>query len=155
MITNFWSMHSRQLSRFVNTLRTDLKTLVTRMQTNAESWEVSQQVAGHKINSHADDLNHAMEQFINFMTNLTLESLKLEGSRTRARAASREDNLVDLEVHLMNSMDAVTTNLDSVTLQMELLMDAVSQYNHLNPLQNQRHNHMTWATRFPQLRPEN
>ena len=90
-------------------------------------------MAGYKINSHADDLNCAMEKFINFMTNLTLESLKLEESRTRARAANREDNLVDLEAHLMNSMEAVTTNLDSVTHQMELLMDAVSQYNHLNP----------------------
>ena len=33
----------------------------------------------------------------------------------------------------MNSMDAVTTNLDSVTLQMELLTEAVILYNHLNP----------------------
>ena len=58
-ISKFWSMHSY------------------RMQTNAEAWEVSRQVAGYKINSHADDLNGAMEKFINFMTNLTLESLKL------------------------------------------------------------------------------
>ena len=64
-ISNFWSMHSRQLSRFVSTLRTDLKTSVNRMQTNAEAWEISRQVAGYKINSHADDLNGAMEKFIN------------------------------------------------------------------------------------------
>ena len=96
-ISNFWSMHSRQLSRFVNILRTDLKTSVHRMQTNAESWEISRQAAGHKINSHAADLNGAMERFINFMTSLTLESLRLEESRTRARAANREDNLAELE----------------------------------------------------------
>ena len=40
-VSNFWAKHSRQLSRFVNILRADLKTSVNRMITNAESSELS------------------------------------------------------------------------------------------------------------------
>ena len=38
-VNNFWGLHARQLSRQANALRTELKTSVTRMQTNLESWE--------------------------------------------------------------------------------------------------------------------
>ena len=74
-----------------------------------------------------------MEKFINYMSNLTVSSLNLDVSRTRGRA-HREENMEELENHLMNTIDAVNINLDMVSGQMELLKEAVSQYNYLNPM---------------------
>ena len=111
-------MHSRQLYWFVSTLRADLKTSVQRMQASQVAWETSQGIAGYRINAQTNDLDVAMERFINHMSNLTVSSLNLNVSRTRARA-HREENLEEIENHLMSTIDAVNPNLDTVSGQME------------------------------------
>ena len=133
VVANHWSMHSRQLYRFVSTQRADLKTSVQRMQASQAAWETSRGIAGYRINAQTNDLDIAIERFINHMSNLTVTSLGLDISRTRARA-QREENLEEIENHLMSTIDVVNTNLDTVSGQMELLKEAVSQYNFLNPM---------------------
>ena len=132
-IGNYWAQHARQLSTFMNTLRADLKTSVNRMMANPDSWETSRHAAGIKINAEATNLKCAMERFITHMTCITLETLGLQEPRTRARVANHEENLAELESQLMESQVAVSNNLDSVSTQIELLNDAISSYNHLNP----------------------
>ena len=82
VVANHWSVHSRQLSRFVSTLRSDLKTSIYCMQASPATWESSRGIAGYRINAETNDLDVAMERFINNMSNLMVTSLGMDNSRT-------------------------------------------------------------------------
>ena len=76
-VGNYWAQNARQLSTYMNSLRSDLKTSVSRMMTNKDSWDTSRHAAGTKINLEAANLKAAMEHFITQMTCVTLETLRL------------------------------------------------------------------------------
>ena len=103
---------------------------------NKDSWSTSRHAAATKINLEASHLKVAMEHFIVQMTSVTLETLGLQGPRTRAGTANHEEILAELQTQLQEAQVAISNNLDFVSTQIELLNEALSSYNHLNPPAN-------------------
>ena len=126
-INSFWSLHARQLSRYANLLRVELQTSINRMQSNLEAWTRSKHTASTRVNSHVEELGLATSTFISAIAGVSMDTLKL--GRTR----SRQDETEDLESELMLAMESVSTNLDLVTAQIDLLNRATATYNFLNP----------------------
>ena len=116
-VGNFWSANARQLSTHMNSLRSDLKISCNRMITNVESWSSSRHSAATKINQEALHLKTAMEHFIAQMTSVTLETLGLQGPRTRAGTPNHEEIIAELQTQLQEAQAAISTNLDTVSDQ--------------------------------------
>ena len=67
------------------------------------------------------------------MTSVTLETLGLQGPRTRAGTPNHEEIIAELQTQLQEAQTAISNNLDTVSDQIEILNGALSSYNHLNP----------------------
>ena len=80
------------------------------MMANKDSWSTSRHAAATKINLEASHLKVAMEHFIVQMTSVTLETLGLQGPRTRAGTPNHKEILAELQTQLQEAQAAISTN---------------------------------------------
>ena len=81
-IEKYWSKNTRQLSRHMNVLRVELRTSIERMKATPDAWTRSQHTASSRVNASADVLKMAISSFIEAISDISLDTLRVGRSRS-------------------------------------------------------------------------
>ena len=128
-IEKYWSKHMRQLSRHINALSVELRTSIERMKATPDVWIQSQHSASGRVNASAEVLKMAVANFIDAISDISLDTLRIG----RSRSSNAQETTADMEAELRLALQSVNNNVDLVTAQVDALTQATATYNFLNP----------------------